>query len=290
MEFERNEDKGVLRRILKKAKDKTGESLEAPLNAIRRVAATHNLTSQLGPLIERAESSFNDMREIMLRSGVSNMTLMVVFHEIEHGVKLLHKAIENGAPVEQVLPQTRELLGLLDGYSELLRKGGSKRTSLKALATRAIALNRVRLRNHDIQLVADDLDHAEDVFSDLPLGLVLGAITNLIDNSVYWLKAKYPSATFKPGSRAIYIGIDTASYGGPALVIADSGPGFQDQLAELTRPFFSRRPEGIGIGLYYVNLIMELTGGRLVTADRVSSNIPDAFQGAALALVFRQDK
>lgn len=287
-ENERFKDKEILRTLLKTAKNKSGESIELPLQAMRRVAVRHNITEEIDPLIQKAEHAYRDMREIMLRSGMSNMTLIVVFHEIEHGVKLLHNSLVSGVSVERLIPQAKELLSLLDGFSELLRKGDAKEHPLSVLVKRAVNLNRVRLRNHDIELVTAEDDPGSATVAHFPLGLVLGAVTNLIDNSVFWLKTKYPESTFEPGKRAIYLGLDESNFQGPALIIADSGPGFQDSLEELTRPFFSRRPEGIGIGLYYVNLIMELSGGSLVMVDGADIGLPEKFDGAALALVFNK--
>ena len=74
--------------------------------------------------------------------------------------------------------------------------------------------------------------------------------------------------------------------GGPAIVVADNGTGFQDDPGRLTRPFFSRRPDGMGVGLYYANMVMELNGGRLAFPDADEANIPDGFDGAVLALLF----
>lgn len=291
VEIERNIDKDVLRNLLKKNQDRSGSSFAVPLQKIRRIAVSNNLNEVLSPLLDKAESSYQDMREIMLRSGISNMTLVVVFHEIEHGVRLLHKAVEAGTSVDEILPQTRDLLGLLDGFGELLRKGSSKRNSIGSLLKRAVVLNKVRLRNHDIELViGDSSTDLSTVYSDFPMGLVLGTITNLIDNSVYWMKVKYPERLLSTGNRRLFIGVDLSIYDGPAVIIADNGPGFQDSLEELTRPFFSRRPEGIGIGLYYVKLIMELAGGSLQMPTGEEVGVPDGFDGAVLALVFKAGK
>ena len=74
--------------------------------------------------------------------------------------------------------------------------------------------------------------------------------------------------------------------GGPAIIVADNGTGFQDDPERLTRPFFSRRPDGMGVGLYYANMVMELNGGRLAFPDADEANVPDGFDGAVLALLF----
>ena len=72
-------------------------------------------------------------------------------------------------------------------------------------------------------------------------------------------------------------------------MVADTGPGFVDTPEELIRPFFSRRPEGMGLGLYYANLVMETGGGRLAFPDRREADVPKEFDGAVLALIFPQE-
>ncbi|WP_278257208.1 hypothetical protein [Nocardioides convexus] len=54
----------------------------------------------------------------------------------------------------------------------------------------------------------------------------------------------------------------------------------------MTEPFFTRRPDGIGVGLYYVNLIMQAIGGSLQMIDPDLVPLGEDYDGAALALVF----
>ena len=77
---------------------------------------------------------------------------------------------------------------------------------------------------------------------------------------------------------------------GPAVVVADTGPGFSDHPQDLTRPFFSRRPEGMGVGLYYANLVMELGDGLLLFPDGREADVPTEFDGAVLAMVFPRER
>ena len=102
------------------------------------------------------------------------------------------------------------------------------------------------------------------------------------------MRARWPSKPEDTSNtpRRIYIGRTDDFEQGPGLVIADTGPGFQDDPETLKEPFFTRRPEGMGLGLYYANLVMELSGGELVFPEREDVEVPDAFDGAVIALVF----
>ena len=76
------------------------------------------------------------MRDAMLRAGLSGLGLAIVFHEIEQGVRVLYEAIEAGTEGKLVRDRARELVRILDGFSELLRKGESKKNSLVPSASR----------------------------------------------------------------------------------------------------------------------------------------------------------
>ncbi|WP_197980365.1 ATP-binding protein [Frigoribacterium sp. CFBP 13729] len=287
LEAERNKDKANIRKLMGKQRSGLKGGIEQPLRQIRTLVRTQGMSDQVDPLIDKAQKAYDDMREIMLRSGISGMSLVIVYHEIDHGVRLLHQSLKNGADVGRTVDQARDLVAVLDSFGDLLRRGDSKVHDLRALAERSIELNSVRFSQHDVQIEVD-VDRgigSSTVPIDIPFGLVLGAITNIFDNSLYWLGARWPDGA-PAGARRLLIRVDEVSYDGPALVIADSGPGFSDGLEDATEPFFTRRPDGIGVGLYYVSLIMRTVGGELRLADSLSSEEKTNYDGAALALVF----
>jgi len=287
-EAERNKDKTNLRKLLAKQRTALSGSIEQPLRRIRTLAKAHGLSQEVDPLIDRAQHAYDDMREIMLRAGVSSMSLVIVYHEIDHGVRLLHGALRAGADAKRVIAQARDLVGVLDSFGDLLRRGESSVHDLRDLAERTAELNSVRLANHSIavEVRADRRPGASLVNTAFPLGLVLGAVTNLIDNSVYWLSSRWPESDTPADSRRLLIAVAEEGFEGPALVIADNGPGFADDLDDAKEPFFTRRPDGIGVGLYYVNLIMQSIGGSLQMLGPDSPHVGSRYDGAALALVF----
>lgn len=285
-EIERNDDKEILRKLTRRARTAEARPITVPLRKLSRIAKRHGISDEVEPLLAATQRSYDDMREILLRTGVSGLTLAVVFHEIDQGVRLVQKSIEGGGSVERVIAQTRELLALLDGFGELLRRGDIRTYDLSLVLERAVNLNKVRLRNHAVKFTVGEPPD-QMVLAKLPLGLTLGAITNMVDNSIYWLRTKWTD-DFEEGSRRVYARVDNRLFSGPAIVFADNGPGTLDDLSELTRPFFSRRPDGIGIGLYYVNMILNLIGGSLVMPTREEAMVPAEFNGAVFALVFER--
>ncbi|EQM75844.1 ATP-binding protein [Microbacterium maritypicum] len=286
-ESERNKDKQNLRKLLSKQRDSLGGGIEKPLQQIKSLAKKHNLSDEVDPLIEKAQRAYSDMREIMLRAGISSMSLVIVYHEIDHGVRLLHTALRRGADADGAIQQARDLVAVLDSFGDLLRKGEASDHDLRDLAERAAELNSIRLSNHDIALEVrvDRGANSMLVPTKFPFGLVLGAVTNLVDNSVYWLSSRWPENT-PEAKRRLLIAVDEEAFGSPALIIADNGPGFADGLEDATEPFFTRRPDGIGVGLYYVNLIMHTIGGSLRMVDTDLLPLGSEYDGAALALVF----
>ena len=76
-------------------------------------------------------------------------------------------------------------------------------------------------------------------------------------------------------------------FGGPAIVVADNGPGFGDDDPEdLIQPFFSRRIGGMGLGLYIVSEVMRVNKGRLVFPADGDISLPKEIDGAVVALQF----
>ena len=75
---------------------------------------------------------------------------------------------------------------------------------------------------------------------------------------------------------------------GPAIVVADNGPGFHDLPEMMVRPFFTRKPEGMGLGLFYASLAMELNDGQLSFPQKGEVEIPEGFDGAVAAMIFKE--
>ena len=287
LEVERAQDKDRIRRAISSGRDPETTGIKQPLHELRSAVHRHKSTKDLDPLIDKIEREYNELRDRMLRAGMSGMGLTIVFHEVEQGVRALQTLVEKGADRPMIQQRVTELAGILEGFTVLLRKGTREQNSLRKLVSRVRDINSARFRKHGVRLDCPALqDEAPDQNSWFVFGLALGALNNLLDNAFYWLQVRWPNDPEHSDRRAIHICISTDLAEGPAIIVADTGTGFVDEPGTLVKPFFSRRPEGMGVGLYYADLVMQLSGGSLAFPDARVAAVPREFDGAVVALVF----
>jgi nitrogen fixation/metabolism regulation signal transduction histidine kinase len=108
---------------------------------------------------------------------------------------------------------------------------------------------------------------------------------NIIDNSIYWLDTIYKQ------DKGIYFKTYLEN-DFPVITIVDNGPGFKDGITDLVRPFFSRKDDGIGIGLYLIDTIMMKYGKFeiLENSELEDIEIPTKYRGAAIKLTFNKNQ
>jgi hypothetical protein len=292
LESERQIDKERIRKLTAPPDDPVTSKIEKPIAALRQALDNQGVRNKFESFIAKIEHDYRDMQETLLSAGMSGLNLAVVFHEVERGVRALHQVIVDGTNPEAAALQARELMHLLDGFSTLLRRDSRAKHSARKLVDAARRYNILRLRHHRVRLVCPLMeDKGENFEARFAFGLIVGAVNNLIDNSLYWMRVRWPDVPPEPAPspRQIYIGTSEDFEAGPALIIADTGPGFEDEPDRLVRPFFTRKPSGMGLGLYYTNLAMELNGGQVVFPERGEVDLPEGFDGAVVALVFKRD-
>ena len=292
LEAERRIDKERIRQLMRKSDDLVGVKIEKPLHELRRELERQGVRDKFEKYIARIETNYRNMQETLLSAGMSGLNLAVIFHEVERGVRVLHQVISDGGDMENAARQAQDLMRLLDGFSALLRRDSKRHHDARKLIEAARRFHVLRLRYHRIRLVCPLLENDDEGFkSRFAFSLVLGALSNLLDNALYWLRVRWPNrpADDMPLERALYIGVSHDFDAGPAILIADNGVGFQDDDPEnLARPFFTRKPDGMGLGLYYANLAMELNNGQLVFPQPGEVELPDGFDGAVVGLIFKK--
>jgi len=88
-------------------------------------------------------------------------------------------------------------------------------------------------------------------------------IVNILNNSLYWL-TKVPK-----GKREIIVSISNLAENKVVLIFSDSGPGIPNEFRdEIFEPYFSLKPDGVGLGLTIVgNIITEYYYGELALIE-----------------------
>lgn len=234
---------------------------------------------------DRLEEKYEEDKKTLLIPAGVGMTASIALHEIEKLVPRMEETVKS-IPFKQdiISSQVSELKEYVDGIISVLRKGGNKPVSIKESVEKAFNNYRIKLKNRKINYKIDIDENVLSIKCDKRFLITM--LMNLIDNSIYWLDTLYKT------DKAIYLkAFKKDSF--VHIVIADNGPGFKDDISDLIRPFFSRKEDGIGIGLYLIDTIMLQYGKfNIITdcdeIDRVG--IPDNFNGAIVELVFNKNQ
>lgn len=263
------------------------ESISELKNQIKK----KNLESELGKVVLKVERDYNQMRDVMLNSGMAGLNLSVIFHEIEREIRYLNEDISRGVSFNLVSDKVRNLIQLLDGFSPLLKQQKRKAEMVSKIVSRVVNISGIRFKYHNIVFSSPLLSKEATDFQILAsANLLTSAINNIIDNSIYWTRVrqeKEVDLNYKP---RIFITTDTLTFQDkPTLIIADNGEGFKLSSEDMTTPFVTTRPGGMGLGLYYSSLVMEISGGKLLFLDPKDLDLPNGINGAVIGLQFKKD-
>ncbi len=292
-ETERSKDKTILRRALDERKKGriTTSSIgpEEAIQALRKKILEEGLHEKLNIYVDRIEKSYKDARDVLMSAVGSGLGLSMVFHEIERGVRGLLRSLETGAAIDKVLEMARSLSDLLQGAAWMVRTNRNESFRASEIVKAAIFSIQPRFKFHGVSLM-NGFDNASRSDFDLKGSrrMLVASLVNLLDNALHWVKVREggPSSTKKP---CVWIGPGDSSEG-RSIIVADSGTGFEDLPEDVVKPFFTRRFEGMGLGLYYVDMTMKAHKGRIAFPNRSDADIPRVCDGAIVAMIFPERK
>ena len=282
-------DKDVIRTVygLKSIKEPVSGEISELRHLIEKKIENKQLKGDIFRYLDRIENQYKEMREILLRGAGAGLTLSVVIHEIEKIIKELIKTVKKGDEIERTKSLVEHLSKLVEGYSIIIKKSRTSDWSVKKLIDQAIFNMEFRFEAHRIEIIKA-YSKKRDIYIRCARNLIINSIINIMDNSIWWLEYKYKQQRFQ---KKIYVDIsEDAIEDHVSVIIADNGPGLTLPPEEVTRPFVSAKPDGMGLGLHIVDEIMKAHGGFLKFPDPEEVEVPEDFRnGAIVLLAFKRE-
>lgn len=290
VETERNFDKENIREAYKIKAERV--PLRASMSELRKdieeYVGDKDIRRRMQRCLDRVESDYEAFGEALMKSAGAGLNLTMVIHQMEKIIKNIRASFRrHNHDFQNVVAQVDLLARLVEGYSILVRNTDRKPRNLIPIIEQSIFNAGFRFSAHKISI---DKAYAgtRKAVAVCTEGHAINALLNLFDNSIWWLGY---SKTVNP---KIYIDvIESSEYPKSiAIVVADNGPGFAHAPYEdLTQPFVTFKPNGMGIGLHLTKEIMTALGGRVVFPNPAEVGVPDQYvHGAVIALVFPKEK
>jgi signal transduction histidine kinase len=286
-------DRKALDAVIKGTTEDQPIKFNEAIDRLRKGLKEKRLNGVLEKSIDVIEEEFVELRDVMVNAGTAGLNLAVIFHEIEREVESLATAVDRGIEQSKVREQVSHLYELLQGFAPLLRKNPSRLLFASEIVRAASRIRESRFKFHKVRFAAPLLDKNEPDFRVRgPSNLLTGCLGNLIDNALYWTRyRKERDERSAAASVLITTHCDQKSNSG-MIAVVDNGTGFAISRKRAIEAFQTTRPGGMGLGLYFANLVMDQCGGDLTIESaselRDEIDIPREFDGAAVAMRFRE--
>ena len=256
---------------------------------VQKKVKEKDVKTRLIKYFTKIESDYKLLNENLLKAAGAGLSMSVVVHEIEKIIYEVNKVLKTEKTSKRVLKLVKHLSSLIDGYAEIIRKSNQTKTKLHQIVDQSLFNTEYRLNSHKIEIIKQYQNYRQLKTVKIAKNLLIGSIMNIIDNSIYWLDQKGAKSkeNNKKYQKKIFIDIvdDNEIIN---LIIADNGTGFLIPTDDITEPFVSAKPGGMGLGLHIANEIMEAQKGRLFFPEINDFEIPTEFeQGAVIAFAFK---
>lgn len=287
---ERNVDREKLNILYKQ--QRAVEPVLADLNELigyvnDRVTETE-VKEEILKYLTRINTQYGEVKEILIKSANAGLNLGVVLHEIEKIIASLTGAVERNDR-DKLVGLSERLEKIVKGYSAMIKRSEIRLTPLKDPIQVVLDNLEYRFIDHNIGVITNLNETSLDAF--LAPSETISVLTNLLDNSIYWLK--FARQTDRKISIYLTDQFKVAGEYYHSIVISDNGPGFNIPPEIAIRPFITGKPHnvGSGLGLHVASQMMHAMNGYILFLDKNEIDFPPTVKAnhvdmAIIALCF----
>ena len=281
----RQDDKEKLKRAYEGKEYNKGEisdRVESIINTVNNFEIDNNKKQKIITQLQDFSQEFKHIKDIFLHASNAGLNLTFVIHEIDKIIDGLEQALndKNYDFANKIFSHLKNVVLTYKQAIKIDRRSASH--SLSKIIEQAVFNFQYRFDSHGIGITQD---MPEDFQIIAKKNLVIGALTNLLDNAVYWLK-EYKIPTKKIHIKAYQIDNNIN------VIIADNGHGFNMSFESAIRAFITGRfdDSSMGIGLHLVDQIMQAHYGQLTQGNAKDEALSDEFNdGAIVKLTFKTE-
>lgn len=250
--------------------------------------------TEIKKYLVKIERDYKLVTDNLLKAAGAGLNMSIVIHEIEKVLYEVDKVLKAEKASDRALKLVQHLSTLVDGYADLIRRSEQTNENVINVINQALFNTEYRLYTHGIKLNKKFLENptTKNIRCKIARNLLIGAIMNLIDNSIYWLDQKAFKELEAGESYTKQIFIDVVDDDAFIhIVIADNGTGILLPTEEITEPFVSGKKNGagMGLGLHIASEILNAQGGKISFPDDGEFEIPEEFnQGAKVVLSLKK--
>lgn len=289
-QIERNKERVKIKAL--KKEDVRVRNLSKQFSDLLKILEEHKISKEVREIVSQYTTQINtnfnkileDAEEPLIAAASIGLTYMIPTHEAERSInesqKILGEIIKGGmtnphAKIKLVIEQLKQTDEILKGIVKISQSvKDEERFNIKIPVEFAINLMRPNIKRNLIEIVTDYKLNKTIVGSQRLISILL---LNLLDNCIYWLNS------VKKQERKIKISIVNYDKDFDAIIVSDTGPGIHDDLEVLTQPFVTRKPKGMGLGLYICDRIAKMHNGKIKLLAEF--DIPGLLSGANVALL-----
>jgi anti-sigma regulatory factor (Ser/Thr protein kinase) len=266
---ERNVDKQRLTTLYKKHKviEPVLSDLDEATQLVEEKLDPGKTKDELMKYLIRIGIQYKQVKEILIKSANAGLNLSVVIHEIEKLVSELVNFVER-KQFDRALNISKILENIVQGYTAMIKNSSIKDVKLSDIVVNALKNYEYRFTDHKIEIISN---HENNILKGkLALSEAISVLTNLLDNSIYWLSYARES------DRKISVYITDKIENFNSIIVSDNGPGFNIPTDVAIEPFITGKPHNIGsgLGLHIANEMMKSMNGQLLFLDKSDIDFP----------------